>query len=430
VVKGGFEASRIRIDEAFAFQVTDAAEAGEADLSDAALQFDAGHPFLFAGHGSGLQLSGYLQDTWNAFPGFVLNLGLRLDRSALPRHEASWAPRVGAAYRPTARTALRASVNRYFQPPQPEWLLLASSEQARVLSPFAERGLQGGAVPSAERQTAFEIGWEQRLGDAVRLDLALWHRRATDVSDPNAFFGTTIVIPNSVALGRASGLDVRLEVPRRRGFGGYLSYTLSKTDQYGPITGGLFIEENLVEIGPGTRFTPDHDQRHVGVFGVSYEREGGLWLQATGRYQSGTPVDVAADQLEELRSRPGVDRVDLARGRVKPRAVLDLVAGLRLLRLGRLALEARLEALNVTDAAFAFNFGNPFSGTHFGPPRTFALKLRLGSIDPDTAATKSLPSASSRDTVLLPARARRPQARYDEGVADATWRSNAIPRLP
>jgi hypothetical protein len=70
------------------------------------------------------------------------------------------------------------------------------------------------------------------------------------------------------------------------------------------------------------------------------------------------------------------------------------------LRLDRVALEAHLEALNVTDAAFAFNFGNPFSGTHFGPPRTFALKLRLSSIDPGAAApTKSLPSSSSRDTV-------------------------------
>jgi outer membrane receptor protein involved in Fe transport len=381
VLKGGFEASRIRIDEDFAFQVTDPAEAAEAGLSEASLQFDAAHPFLFTGRRSGLQLSGYLQDTWSAFPGFVLNVGVRFDRSALPRNETSWAPRVGVAYRPTPRTAWRASVNRYFQPPQPEWLLLASSAQARVLSPFAERGLEGGALPRAERQTGFEVGWEQRLGHSVRLDLALWRRRATDVSDPNAFFGTTIIFPNSVALGRAKGLDVRLEVPRRRGFGGYLSYTLSKADQYGPITGGLFIEEDVLEIGPGTRFTPDHDQRHVGVFGVRYEREGSFWLQATGRYESGTPVEVSASTLQDLRERPGVERVDLAGGRVKPRAVLDFVAGVRLLRLGRVALEARLEAQNVTDAAYAFNFGNPFSGTHFGPPRTFAVKLRLSSVE-------------------------------------------------
>jgi outer membrane receptor protein involved in Fe transport len=378
VFKGGLELSRVRIDEAFAFHVTDAAEAEEAELSQAALQFDAAHPFVFTGKRSGVQLSGYVQDTWTAFPGLVLNLGVRFDRSALFRPETSFGPRVGLAYRPTPRTALRASVNRYFQPPQPEWLLLASSEQARVLSPFAAEGLAGGAIPRAERQTGLEVGWEQWLGRAVRLDLALWHRRATNVSDPNLFFGTTIIFPNSVAEGRAKGLDLRLDVPRRGGFGGYLGYTLSKVDQYGPITGGLFIEESSLEIGPGTRFTPDHDQRHVGVLGISYERER-FWLQAAARYESGTPVEVNAANLPTLRQRPGVDRVDLGRGRVKPRGVLDIAVGLRLLRLGPLAVEAQLDAVNVLNAAYAFNFGNPFSGTHFGPPRALVLKLRLCS---------------------------------------------------
>jgi len=256
-------------------------------------------------------------------------------------------------------------------------------------------GLPGGAEPRAERQTGAEIGGERWLGDAARLDVALWYRRATDVSDPNLFIGTTIIFPDSVGEQRARGLDVRLEVPRRRGFGGYLSYTLSKADAYGPITGGLFLEEDFLEIGPGTRFTPDHDQRHVGVFGLSYEREGGFWLEATGRYESGTPVEVSADKLEELGRRPGADRVDLGRGRVKPRAVLDLMAGLRLVRLGRLSLEARLEALNVTDAAYAFNFGNPFSGTHFGPPRTFAVHLRLGSMEAGAGPGKAAAQDSS-----------------------------------
>jgi outer membrane receptor for ferric coprogen and ferric-rhodotorulic acid len=34
-------------------------------------------------------------------------------------------------------------------------------------------------------------------------------------------------------------------------------------------------------------------------------------------------------------------------------------------------------ALNVFDRAYAFNFGNPFSGTHFGAPRQFRIDLRF-----------------------------------------------------
>ena len=80
-------------------------------------------------------------------------------------------------------------------------------------------------------------------------------------------------------------------------------------------------------------------------------------------------------------TRPGADRVNFETGRVKPRTVFDLAAGVSVARLGAMTLSASAEVLNLTDAEYAFNFGNPFSGTHFGPPRTFALKLRLASAD-------------------------------------------------
>ena len=39
-------------------------------------------------------------------------------------------------------------------------------------------------------------------------------------------------------------------------------------------------------------------------------------------------------------------------------------------------LSARLSVLNVANQAYAFNFGNPFSGTHFGAGRTMLASLR------------------------------------------------------
>lgn len=380
ILKAGFEASRVRIEESFSFFVTDPESANEANLTDGALEFTPENPFVFGGSASGAQLSAYVQDTLRAWSSLVVNVGLRFDRSALPVAETSWGPRLGLAYRAGRRTTLRASVDRYFQPPQLEWLLLSSSEQARVLSPFADEDLLGGATPKAERQTAYELGADQWVGGAARLAAALWYRNATNVDDPNVFFGTTIVFPNSVAKQKARGLDVRVDLPRRNGFGAFASYTLSKIDQYGPITGGLFLEDDFLEIGPGTRFTPDHDQRHVGVVGLNYER-GGFWAVASGRYESGTPVEVDLEELDELVTRPGADRVDFEKGRVRPRTVFDLGAGVSLARLGTMALTVSAAVLNLTDDAYAFNFGNPFSGTHFGPPRTFNLKLRLASVE-------------------------------------------------
>ena len=39
--------------------------------------------------------------------------------------------------------------------------------------------------------------------------------------------------------------------------------------------------------------------------------------------------------------------------------------------------QVRASVLNLFDARYAYNFGNPFSGTHFGAPRTASLALRV-----------------------------------------------------
>jgi len=197
------------------------------------------------------------------------------------------------------------------------------------------------------------------------------------VADPNVFFGSTIIFPNSIAEGRASGVDIRVEMPRRAGWSGYVSYTNARVEQIGPVTGGLFLEEEIIEIGPGTRFTPDHDQRHVAAAGLTWDHApSGFWASLTGRHESGTPLEVDEDALDELAERPGTQWIDVARGRVKPRTILDLTAAKRLLATPRADVTLRVSVLNAAGTRWAYNFGNPFSGTHFGPGRTFQAGLR------------------------------------------------------
>ena len=74
--------------------------------------------------------------------------------------------------------------------------------------------------------------------------------------------------------------------------------------------------------------------------------------------------------------RPGAELVDFDRGRVKPRTVLDLSLTQRLVRAGRVGFDLRFALLNITGERWAYNFGNPFSGTHFGPGRTFQIRVR------------------------------------------------------
>ena len=377
LIKVGGEAATLRLREHFTMAVTDPEEAEEADFSDEVIAFTPEAPFVLDDRARPSLVSFYIQDSVRPIERLTLDLGLRADWSQLLTAASQLSPRLGAAYRlPGSETTLRASFGRFFQPPQPENVLLASSETARALSPFTELG--GGSEIEPERQTAVELGVEQLVGSALRVDAAYWHRRVTNAADPNVLLGTTLVFPNSVARGRASGFDLRVEVPPRNGWSGYVSYARSRVEQFGPITGGLFLEDEIAEIGPGTRFIPDHDQRHVGAFGATYAAPGrGLQASLSGRYESGTPVEFGDDDADEFEELPGAEMVDFERGRVKPRTVLDLSLGARVKRTAVLDLDLRLSLLNLTGARWAYNFGNPFSGTHFGPGRTIQAGLRL-----------------------------------------------------
>lgn len=374
----GGEVSRVALTEDFRFAVTDPAADG---LSAEAAAFTTARPFVFTGDVARPQWSAYVSDRAQVGRLLAVDVGLRVDQTRLLVRTTAWSPRIGLAVAaPGLDATMRASFNRFFQPPQAEHLLLSSSEAARALSPFVDGDGGGGAALRPERQTAWEAGWEQRLG-RLTLDVAGWHRRVENYTDPNVFFGTTIVFPNSVARGTARGLDVRLEMPSRRGWTASAAYTLARVEQEGPINGGLFLEDDIDEIGPGVVFTPDHDQRHTASATLTWVQPEGRWSgSAQARYASGTPVelgDLDDDDREELAGRPGASRIDVERGRVRPRLVVDVSASLRLLRTawGEIGLAAGV--LNVFDRAYAFNFGNPFSGTHFGAPRQFRVDARV-----------------------------------------------------
>ncbi len=384
VLKAGVEAARLSLREDFSFFVTDEEEGEEADLSEGVLEHDEDNPFVFAGHANPTLFTLYAQDSIQFGRGLTIDFGVRFDRARMLIESSQWSPRLGAAYHvPNSGTILRASLDRFYQPPQAENLLLGSSEQARELSPFVDE-TGGGEDLEPERQWATELGVNQSLTRGMRLDVSYWRRRVESVSDPNVLFGTTIIVPNAVARGEAEGVDVRLDFPRRRGVSGYVSYTNSRVVNFGPVTGGLFFEDDVIEIADGTAFTPDHDQRHVAAFGASYDHPSGFWSSFGGRYESGTPLEVDEEDLDELMERPGSELVNFETGRVRPRLLFDVMAGARLFRAGGHEISLRGSILNVTGERFAYNFGNPFSGTHFGAGRTFqiGLQVRLGRQQP------------------------------------------------
>src|SRR5262245_31044580 len=378
-LKAGVEASRIAPREFFTFFITDEDAAKDREISDAVLKYDSDDPFVFRDRRVREQFSFYAQDQFSPLRNLTAQVGLRYDHSSLLVSDQQVSPRLGAVYFiPKTKTTLRASFNRLFQPPQVDNLLLSSSEIARSLSPFATGPSGGGADIHPEKLSAYEAGFAQDFGGWVRLDAAFWRRDFRNIGDPNVFFNTTIIFPNSVARGFSRGVDVRLDVPERRGWSGWLSYTNMRILQTGPINGGLFLTNEFIEIGPGVRFIPDQDQRNTGAFGVIYQHHrSGLLLSFTGRHESGVPLEVEEDRLQELKSAPGAELVDFESGRVKPRTIFNFSAGVNLFKREKVVCSAQLDILNIADKFFAYNFGNPFEGTHFGYGRRWGGGLRI-----------------------------------------------------
>jgi outer membrane receptor for Fe3+-dicitrate len=140
----------------------------------------------------------------------------------------------------------------------------------------------------------------------------------------------------------------------------------------------LFLTDEFVEIGPGVKFIPDQDQRNTGAFGVTYQyHRSGLLLSFTGRHESGVPLEVEEERLEDLKSARGAELVNFERGRVKPRTIFNFSAGVNLFKREKVSCAAQIDILNIADKFFAYNFGNPFEGTHFGYGRRWSGGLKI-----------------------------------------------------
>ena len=375
-LKFGSDLRRASIREQFLFSATEAIPEIE---------------FLFRDRRQSTDVGAFMQDHFR-FGDLVVDAGVRFDYYRLLVKDSAISPRVGAAYYwEPGELVIRGGYDRVFQTPAIENLLLSSSEQAQSL-----RGVEGGLPVPLSRADFFEIGLRKSVANMLRIEVNHFWRNLENFYDDDVFFNTGVSFPISFDRAEIEGTEVRIELPRYRQLSSFISYSNLLGRATSPVTGGLFIQggeaEELRDVV--TTFPISQDQRNSVSARFRFEPHARIWFAVGGRYGSGLPVELQDDETEAVDQEPGqdagsnegrsvivplaiLDRVDFARGRVRPNFSLDLSLGVGLWQRDHRSLRLQVDVLNATDRLNLINFSGLFSGTAIAPPRTIGARLRM-----------------------------------------------------
>ena len=362
-LKAGIELDYGSVREQFNYKIADPS------------QFDDGTPltFNFSGRKLDREQAIYAQDLIR-LGRWTLSAGLRWDHYQLVVQKSALSPRLGMAwYWPRADLVLHASYDRVFQTPAFENILLASSPAVVALNPQVLR------VPVQPSYGNFyEAGMTKGFSRKLKLDLSYYQRLFSNYADDDVLLDTGISVPIAFRKGKIYGAESRLEIPRWGPISGYLSYSYLVGFGYTPITGGLFLGNDastaLLDVG---RFPITQDQRNTASSRFRYQLSSRVWAAFGGSFGSGLPTEFNGskqDAIEHLGTAI-LDRINFARGRVRPSLALNASIGADLLRRDRVTVRLQADVKNLNNRFNVINFAGLFSGTGIAPPRSFAMRL-------------------------------------------------------
>ena len=366
--KAGFEGDFTHLQEHFSDLITDPS------------QFDPGTPlsFQFSDRRLDLEQSAFVQDLVRLGK-WTVSAGLRWDHYQLLVNQNALSPRLSVArYLRSANIVVHASYDRVFQTPGFENILLASSPAVVSLSPNVFR------LPvKPSRGNYYELGMTKAFADKLKFEMNGFGRFVDNYADDDLLLNTAVSFPIAFRKAAIYGAEGKLELPHWRRFSGFLSYSYIVGSAYLPVTGGLFLGSNataaLSQISG--RFWDSQDQRHTLHGRVRYQFINRAWLAVGGEYGSGLPteVDNTPQEIQNAIAQYGhsvVDRVNFARGRLKPSFSLNASFGVDLWKHDQINTRFQADVQNLNNRLNLIDFAGLFSGNAIAPPRSYALRLQ------------------------------------------------------
>jgi outer membrane receptor protein involved in Fe transport len=356
VVKFGVDAVRLRPDEQLTYDST--GYEIYADLIGVPAVHVTDNPITFAGHDSGGQISGYVQDDIRLSDRVTADVGVRVDHYGLVLSETNASPRLNLAVQTGRGTVVHASYNNFFVPPPVEGVL----SSAAGLTAFIEE--VGVPLPPVQSTTEhqFEVGAIAPAGP-LQAGVTGYYRTSDNPVHTTIWPDSRIYSYASFTHARAYGLETRVDLPRllRYGLTGYFNYALGRVYFYNPVTGGFVTEPEHLD--STERFLAPMDQTHTLTGGLTYRHQRtGLWAGTAVEYGSGTPTE----------------REETTDARVPGHFTANISFGIDLLRSGtrkpRLSLQMDVE--NVSNNLYLVAQESEFAAGQYSIPRLVAVTAK------------------------------------------------------
>jgi hypothetical protein len=368
--KFGFESDNTFLHENFSHLITDPSQF--ADNTALAFSFPGAYPSQ--GQRPDLEQSAFVQDLIR-MGNWTMNVGLRWDHYQLIVNRNAVQPRLAISrYFPQLGLIAHFSYDRVFQTPSFENILLSNSFEVDSINPDFLR------IPVQPSEgNYYEAGVSKSVGDRLRLDVNYYLRNVNNYADDDQIANTTISFPIAFRKSTIYGAEAKIEVPNWHGLSGFLSYSYMVGAVWFPVTGGLFLGNDVQDAQTelGGHFPDSQDQRNTLYTRWMYQVKPRFWIAGGVQYGSGLPFEFVGDYetaLEEYGPQV-LSRVDFARGRILPSLIFSASAGAELYKTERMSVRIQADGLNLSNELNLIDFGGLFSGNAIGPARSFGLRL-------------------------------------------------------
>ncbi len=360
----GVESDNTFLNEDFSYVITDPDD------------FDDGTPptLTFKQSRPDLEQSAFVEDLIRLGK-WTVGAGLRWDHYQLLLNEHAFSPRLSVGrYFPSAKMVVHASYDRIFQTPSFENILISSSSEVTSLNPEV---LRLPVAPS--KGNYYEGGISKAFADKVRLDINVYRRNVNNFADDDQLLNTGVSYPIAFDKAIIYGAEGKLDVVRLGKLTGYTSYSYMVGNVWYPVTGGLFLGDDVADALSQTsgHFPNSQDQRNTVRTRFQYQWIRRMWTAGGLSYGSGLPFEYGGT-YEDALAQYGpevVDRVNFDRGRVKPSLALNASVGFDVYESGRLNMRFQADGDNLNGRLNVIDFGGLFSGNAIGPGRSFGLRL-------------------------------------------------------